>query len=72
MKDRQILADLRLKTIKELQGELEAKREQGFWAELEHQQGKLKDYKSLGRRRRQIAQILTVMKEKTKKESQKG
>lgn len=69
MKNQEFLKDLRLKNIKELQGELKSKQEELFFAKIEHKSGKLKNYKKIGKVRKQIAQTLTIIQEKSDQEN---
>lgn len=60
MKNQDYLKELKLKTIQELTEELKNKRKELFSAKLKLSSGKLKDFKKLGRMRRQTAQLLTI------------
>jgi large subunit ribosomal protein L29 len=56
--------DLRTKSIVELRTMLKTARDAVFTAKLEKSQNKLKNTSSLSLKRKEIAQILTIMKEK--------
>jgi len=56
--------DLRTKSIVELRTMLKNAKNAVFTAKLEKSQNKLKNTRSLSLKRKEIAQILTIMKEK--------
>lgn len=56
--------DLRTKSIVELRTMLKNAKDAVFTAKLEKSQNKLKNTRSLSLKRKEIAQILTIMKEK--------
>lgn len=64
MKKKEYLLELRSKTKEELLTELFQKRKELADLRLQHSLGKLKDVKSLGKTRKRIAQVLTMIGEK--------
>lgn len=63
-KAREFLAQSRNKSVPELQSELTRLREKLADLRIQHSQRKLKDVKELTKVKKQIAQVLTVIKEK--------
>ena len=63
MKKKEYLKELQIKTKTEIQDELTKQRKKLADLRIEHSLGKLKDVKMLGKTRKKIAQILTVIEE---------
>jgi len=65
-------ADLRLKTVEELQEELVDLRREHFSLKLQRATGDLNRHSEYGRVRRDIARIKTIITEKTAEQAREG